>query len=469
MNPLTTKVCVVGISQLGAVASACLAELGYSVVGVETNPQKAEKLNHGDAPRFEPGLSDLMRKNIGHGRLFYSSDLAGAVKDAPFVLLASEVPVKNDDAMVLHELYRAALDICPWLAGDATVIVVSPVPIGTCEHIAAAIHDFHSARKVRVACVPGNIRPGRAIESFLKPAVIVLGADDEATLDRLQQFFAVLPLPKLLVNLRTAEMIRHALHAFLATEVSFSAELADLCEAVGADAVQVAAALRHDERIGPHACIEPGGLGFADPMARRDVRLLRHFGQEFACKARLLDSVWQVNEERKSLVGRKLENIFGHTRGLTLAVLGFDPEAGGGVLCERSPLAVIGELAGHGAAIKAFDPRARLADIPQQPGVELCPDAYSAVEGADALIVLADYPDFLSLDFVRMRSLMRRPVLIDIQNILHYSELTALGFEYRGVGRSNLSRRVPLPAPRTLTRAAAAGVQEGSTENEQPS
>ncbi len=466
MNPVNTKVCVVGIWHLGAVTSACLAELGYSVVGVETNPQKAQKLNEGVAPLYEPGLSELMRKNLGQGRLLYTSDLPGAVKQAQFVLLAFDTPVNDDDEVELYEVLKGALDIRPWLAEDATVIVTSQVPVGTCEHIESAICDFDSRRKVRVGCVPENLRLGKAIDCFLKPAMIVLGADDDATLDRLQQFYSALPAPKLLMNLRTAEMTKHALNAFLATSVSFIGELANLCDEVGADAVQVAAALRHDERIGPHARIEPGGLGFSGATLARDVKVLRHLGEACGCEPLLLDAVWYVNERQKGLVARKLKKLFGDVRGRRLGVLGLTYKAGTSTLRRSVALEVIRELVELGAAVKAFDPKANLAEVPQQAGFELSPDAYSAAKDSDALILLTDWPEFRALDFARIRSLMRRPVLIDTKNTLSSRELVALGFDYVGVGRGQLARRVPIPATRPLARTAVAAAQKGSTSKE---
>ena len=456
MNPVNTKVCVVGIWHLGAVTSACLAELGYSVVGVESNPEKAKKLNEGVAPLFEPGLSELMRKNLGQGRLLYTSDLPAAVKQAQFVFLAFDTPVNDDDEVELLEVYKAALDISEWLAEDATVIVSSQVPVGTCEHIASAIRDFDSRRNVHIGCVPENLRLGKAIECFLKPAMIAIGADDEATLDRLQQFYSVLPAPKLLMNLRTAEMTKHALNAFLATSVSFIGELANLCDEVGADAVQVAAALRHDERIGPHARIEPGGLGFAGATLARDVKVLRHLGETCGCEPLLFDAVWYVNERQKGLVARKLKKIFGDVSGLRLGVLGLTYKAGTSTLRRSVALEVIRDLVGQGAAVKAFDPKADLAELPPLAGLELCPDAYSAANDSDALILLTDWPEFRSLDFVRIRSLMRRPVLIDTKNMLPYSQLVGLGFDYAGVGRGHLAKTVPIPATKALARAAVA-------------
>jgi UDPglucose 6-dehydrogenase len=434
-----TKVCVIGIWHLGSVTAACLANLGYNVIGVDYDKEKIENLNKGAPPLFEPGLSDLIFKDIKAKHLEFTTDLKSALVGANFVVIAFDTKVDDDDQVDLSEIKEATLRLADWLEKETIVIVSSQIPVGTSEVIKSTIKSKKPFLDFDVACVPENLRLGQAIDRFMKPERIVIGADNDSTLDRVEAFFSVIPDPKMKMNLRSAEMTKHALNAFLATSISFGNEIANICDEVGADALKVTEALRLDSRIGPKAMLKPG-LGFAGGTLARDIMVLQKISKECGYEPLLINAVYEVNRKQNKAIALKLNKIYNSLQNLTIGVFGLTYKPGTSTLRRSASLEIINELVAKGAKVKAYDPKADLGEIQGKINFEFCSDPLMAAKGGDALIFITEWPEFKQLDFARIKSLMNKPVIIDAQNMLNADAMSKLGFIYLGVGRTNISQ-----------------------------
>jgi len=431
---MNEKVCVIGIWHLGSVTSGCLADLGYSVMGVDQDSKKVEELNKGVPPLFEPGLPELLTDSIKAKRLSYTTDLSKALKGAHYVLITFDTPVNEQDEVDLSEIFDTASELSRYLENNSVIIVSSQVPVGTCEQIKSTIKENNPSLNFDIAYSPENLRLGKAIECFKVPERIVIGADNNPTLDRVEAFFGVINAPKLRMNLRSAEMTKHALNAFLATSISFANEIANICDEVGADAMKVATALRTEGRIGKGIPLFPG-LGFAGATLARDMKVLKKLGIRHGYETPLVDGVLKVNERQNGVVVRKLEKIYGSIENLTVGVLGLTYKAGTSTLRRSASLEIIKELTDKGATVKAYDPKAASDEIQLHKEFKFCPDAYSVARDSDALVIITEWPEFKELNFDLIRSIMKKPVLIDAKNILDDEQLISKGFLYSGVGR----------------------------------
>ena len=429
------KVCVIGIWHLGSVYSACLADLGYQVVGVDRDTSKVDNLNHGDPPIFEPGLKELIVKNLTSGRLSYTTDLSRALKGSKYILVTFDTPIDDNDEVDLSPVFNTTTEVARNLENESIIIVSSQVPVGTCDQIRALIKQANPALVFDIAYSPENLRLGQAINYFKKPDRIVIGADSSTTLDRIEAFFSVISAPRLRMNLKSAEMTKHAINVFLATSISFANEIANLCDELGADAMKVAEALKSESRIGGGLPLLPG-LSFAGGTLARDLIILKNLGKISGYKTPLIDGVLTVNQRQNGLVLRKLQKVYGSVENLTVGILGLTYKPGTSTLRRSAAIEIITELSANGAKVRACDPKADMAEVRRHQGFELCPDPYSLAKGADALVIVTDWPEFRNLDFDLIKSLMKRPVLIDAKNMLYDMELTGKGFIYSGVGVS---------------------------------
>jgi UDPglucose 6-dehydrogenase len=429
-----TKIGVLGIWHLGSIYSACLADLGYEVVGWDQDTQKVAELNKGKPPLFEPGLAELLIKNARSGNLAYTTDLGYALKEAKYILITFDTPVDARDEVDLSPIFQIIPELAKRLEKDSTLVVSSQVPIGTCEHIKSMIKQQNPALEFDIAYCPENLRLGQAIQCFINPERIVIGADSSSTLDRVEELLTVIDVPKVKMDLRSAEMVKHALNTFLGMSISFSNEIANLCDELGADALKVMAALQSDARIGSRLPLQPG-LGFAGGTLARDLKILHNLGEKLGCETCLVDAILKVNERQNSMVVKKIEKVYGKVRGLRIGVLGLTYKAGTSTLRRSAALEIIQELTGKGASVKAHDPKALLQEVQEHPEFEFCPDPYEVTKDSDALVIITDWPQFRELDFDLIRSNMRKPVLIDAKNMLHKEGLEERGFIYLGVGR----------------------------------
>jgi len=428
------NICVIGLWHQGIVGAACLADLEYNVVACDHDAKNVQRLNSGKAPLYEPGLDELIEKGLKSGRLKFSSDVAGAVKGCPFVLLMFDTPVNESDESDLTEVLSTATEIAPALDNEVVLYVTAQVPVGTCDRIAQAIRDRRPSLKFGIAYSPENLRLGQAIDRFMQPALPVIGADDAATLDRVEQLLEPLRIKWERVGLRTAEMTKHALNSFLATSICFANELGNLCDEVGADGRRIADILRLEPRIGPKAMLYPG-LGFAGGTLARDVQTLRSLGDKSGLETLLLDGAWESNRRQNRLVLRKLKKVFGNLSGIPAAVLGLTYKPDTSTLRRSASLEIIADMAREGMKIAAHDPKADRAELAARKEFRFCEDVYAAVEKARVLVLITAWPEYKALDFERVRKLMAGDVIIDAANMLDAQKLVSLGFKYLDIGR----------------------------------
>ena len=430
------RVCVIGLWHLGLVTSACLADLGRTVIGFDSDPELIEGLCSGRLPLFEPRLEELVAKGIAEERLWFTADPQEALAGARYAIIAHDTTVDERDESDLSQVMAAASLLARHLEDGSTVVISSQVPVGTCERIQATIRHAKPSLDFGIAYVPENLRLGQAIERFMKPDMLVIGSEDPATVSSVNRLFEGIDAPRVVVGIRTAEMTKHALNAYLATCISFANEMANLCDEVGADALDVARALHLDRRLGPLAPLRPG-LGFAGGTLARDLKTLRKLGQRNGRETPLIEGVLRVNEQQNRVVVRKLSRLYGSLEGLTVGVLGLTYKPGTSTLRRSVALEIIGELTALGATVKAHDPQANLEELPDTPGFEFCPDPCAVADGSDALVIVTEWPEFRGLDFAALKKSMRNPVLVDAQNMLDAKEMTQIGFRYLGVGRGS--------------------------------
>ncbi|MFH0907552.1 MAG: nucleotide sugar dehydrogenase [bacterium] len=428
------KVVVIGLWHQGVVGAACLASLGYDVVAADHDAERVATLSKGKAPLFEPGLDDLLEKGLASGLLHFTIDVAGAVKGRRDVMLMFDTPVNEKDESDLSEIFLTAREIAPNLEGDTLLHVTAQVPIGTCDAIATTILNVNPKARFGIGYSPENLRLGQAIDRFLHPPLPVIGADTQATLDRMDQLLAPLDCTWERVTLRTAEMTKHALNGFLAVSITYANELGNLCDEVGADGRRMAEVLRMEPRIGSKAMLFPG-LGFSGGTLARDLQTLRGIGDKHAIETPLLDGVWTANVRQNQLVVRKLKRIFGSLRGLRVTVLGLTYKPDTSTLRRSASIEIIGDLVREGARVVGHDPMADRAEVATHKEFSFNEDVYQAVQGAEALVLITPWAEYRKLDYARMCSSMTRPVLIDTANMLDAATMTAQGFTYQGVGR----------------------------------
>jgi UDPglucose 6-dehydrogenase len=408
------------------------------VIGVDKDEQKIKHLNEGIPPLFEPGLSDLILRNISLKRLRYTANLAMAIKGADFVLITLDTPVDENDEVDLLDILQTIEPIADGLEPHSIVIVSSQVPVGTCDRIKALIREKKPDLDFDVAYVPENLRLGQAISRFMNPEGLVLGADNDRTLNRVDEFFSVLNCPRIRMDLRSAEMTKHALNAFLATSISFINEIANICDEVNADALKIAEALRLDSRIGSKAMLKPG-LGFSGGTLARDIKVLHKLGRETGHETPLITGVIEVNRKQNALIVQKLKRLYGSIQNLTIAVFGLTYKPGTSTLRRSASLEIIHSLVAAGAKIKAYDPKADLNEIKNKT-FDFYTDPMLAAEKCDALIFITEWPEFKDLDFGKLKSLLKKPVIIDAQNMLDSCSLVQMGFTYLGIGRGTSIR-----------------------------
>ncbi len=433
-------VCIIGLWHQGIVGAACLTDLGCRVIAADHDASKVARLSEGHAPIYEPGLDDLIVAGLGSGRLRFDADVAGAVRGCPYVLVTFDTPVNDRDESDLSEVLAAAEEIAPHLEDGVVLYVTAQVPVGTCDQIAEIVRRANPSLRFGIAYSPENLRLGQAIDRFLHPPLPVVGSDDPSTFERLEPLLSLLGVEWVRVGLRTAEMTKHALNAFLATSICFANELGNLCDEVGADGRQIAEVLKMEPRVGPKAMLSPG-LGFAGGTLARDMQTLRGLGDRAGLETPLLDGAWESNGRQNQLVVRKLKKAF-DGRGLSgvrAAVLGLTYKPNTSTLRRSASLEIIGDMAGEGMIVAAHDPKADRDELAERRDFLFAEDVYEAVEGADALVLITPWPEYKSLDFARVRRLMSRPMVIDTANLLDARSMERLGFTYLDIGRGRVA------------------------------
>ncbi|HEY7925794.1 MAG TPA: UDP-glucose/GDP-mannose dehydrogenase family protein [Candidatus Dormibacteraeota bacterium] len=429
-----SRIAVIGTGYVGLTTAACFADLGNEVVGVDIDLDAVATLQRGEVTFFEPGLQEVVTRNLGSGRLRFTSSYEDAVPTAEFVFLAVGTPMGATGEADLTQVREAAAMIAIHLAEPSVVVNKSTVPIGTGD-IVSNIIGTTSATDVNVHVVsnPEFLREGTAIHDFMAPDRVVLGAHDHAAAVRVGELYKALEVPVLITTLYSAEMIKYASNAFLATKVSFINEVARICEKVGADIKVVAEGMGLDHRI----CGEylSAGLGYGGSCLPKDVQALVHISQLIGAHPQLLHAVMDINRSQPLLLIDKLHDAIGTLDQKTIAMLGLSFKPNTDDMREAPSLGLIKSLQRMGAQVRAYDPAAMETAGRRVSGVHMAGDAFEAVEGADALIVVTEWSEFRQLDLERVKGLMRRPVIIDGRNIYDPAEVRAMGFIYHGVGR----------------------------------
>jgi UDPglucose 6-dehydrogenase len=429
---------MIGTGYVGLVSGACFADFGHEVTCVDKDAAKVEALLTGRIPIFEPGLDELVAKNVAAGRLRFTLDLAEAVPNADAVFIAVGTPSRRGDGHAdLSYVYAAAKEMAGHLRPGTVVVTKSTVPVGTGDEVERIVREARPDLDFSVASNPEFLREGAAIEDFKRPDRIVIGVNDEHARAVLQEVYRPLirnESPLLVMARRAAELTKYAANAFLATKISFINEIADLCEAVGADVQDVARGIGMDNRIGPRFLM--AGPGYGGSCFPKDTLALLKTGQDFGAPLRIVESVVLSNDHRKRQMGRKVVHALGgETHGRTVGVLGLTFKANTDDMRDSPSLAIVQALQDAGMKVRAYDPEgmeqaARLLD-----GVTYCDDAYEALEGASAAVIVTEWDAFRALDFARMAELLADKLLVDLRNLYDREEVERQGFRYVAVGR----------------------------------
>ena len=430
------QICVVGVGYVGLVTAACFADLGNRVIALDVDERRVENLKKGIMPIYEPGLEELVRRNYKGGRLSFTTSYPEALKGAEFAFIAVGTPSGVDGAADLQYVQAAATSIAQNMNGPLIIINKSTVPIGTGDWVADIVKRSQPTPiEFSVVSCPEFLREGSAIADFMSPHRNVIGSLDRDAANKVAQLHLPLRAPIVITDLRTAEMIKYASNAFLATKISFINELADLCELVGADVKEVAAGMGYDARIGRYFL--DAGLGWGGSCFPKDVQALAYMAKENGVKPRILNEVLNVNYDRRKEVTRHLEKMLGEgLSGKTVGLLGLAFKENTDDMRDAPSVDIANSLIACGAKVRGYDPVARQTAAPLMPAVEIFDDMYKMADGCDALIVVTPWNEFKQLDLERVKLLLRTPVIFDGRNIYDPARMKELGFIYRAIGRA---------------------------------
>ena len=431
------NICVIGTGYVGLVTGACLAEFGMNLICVDNDRPKIELLQQGRVTIHEPGLEDLVVKNMREGRLSFSTSVEEGVKSSLVIFIAVGTPSNDDGSADLKYVVEVAKEIARYLDGYKVVVVKSTVPVGTCRRLKQMIKDHQAqATPFDIVSNPEFQREGSAIEDFMRPDRVTIGAESEQAIAIMKDIYSALYLietPFVITSLETAEMIKYAANTFLATKVSFINEIANLCERMGADVHPVARAMGLDGRIGKKF-LHPGP-GYGGSCFPKDTRALLRMALEKGYPFKILEAVVRVNDEQRKRMIDKIEEKVGHLKGKTIGILGLSFKPNTNDIRESSSIAIIQGLLAMGAKVKAFDPGAMEEAKAVLPEIEYGKDAYDVAKGVDALVLATEWNQFRRLDLQRIKGLLKSPIFIDLRNVYDPDQMRQLGFTYCGVGR----------------------------------
>jgi UDPglucose 6-dehydrogenase len=431
------RVAMIGTGYVGLVSGACFADFGHDVVCIDKDAGKIDRLLKGEIPIFEPGLDDLVERNVREGRLSFTLDGAEAIKAADAVFIAVGTPTRRGDGHAdLSYVYAAAEEIAGLIDGFTVIVTKSTVPVGTGDEVEAIIRRVRPDAQFAVVSNPEFLREGAAIEDFKRPDRVVVGTDDErakAVMNELYRPLFLNETPIVFTGRRTSELIKYAANAFLAMKITFINEMADLCEAVGADVQQVAKGIGLDKRIGGKFL--NAGPGYGGSCFPKDTLALVRTASDAGAPVRLIEATVAVNDARKkAMAGKVAKAVDGDLKGKTVGVLGLTFKPNTDDMRDAPSLDIIPALQALGATIQAFDPEGHEARQMLK-DVDFKASAYEAVEGADAVVIITEWDQFRALDLDRMKLLMKSPTVIDLRNIYRPEDMRARGFRYTSVGR----------------------------------
>lgn len=443
------KICMIGAGYVGLVSAACFSEFGFDVTCVDNNPERLKQMEEGRSPIYEPGLDDLMARNIAAGRLRFSGDLGPAVKTADIVFLAVGTPMRRGDGHAdLSYVYAAVEELAPHLEGFTVITTKSTVPVGTSREIERRLQALRPDADYAVCSNPEFLREGSAIQDFTHPDRVLVGLDDERAQELMARLYQPLSLrsaPVMFVSRESAELAKYAANAFLALKISFINEVADLCEEVGADVQEVASAIGKDRRIGDKF-LHPGP-GYGGSCFPKDVSAIIRTAREGKSPLSIIEQVQRVNDERKiAMASRIVKAAGGSVRDKKIAVLGVTFKPNTDDMREAPSLVIVPMLQERGASVRAYDPQGRKQAEPLLPGVEWCAGANEALEGADIVVVMTEWNEFRALNLRGARERMAGDLLVDLRNIFSRRAAAAAGLRYLGIGRPALSDQARVAA-----------------------
>lgn len=428
------KICVIGTGYVGLVTGTCFSDMGNQVTCVDIDEERIDQLHNGIMPIYEPGLKQLVEQNVDAGRLDFTTSYKEGLNDVEFTFIAVGTPSSDDGEADLRYVQMAADSIAENLDHPIIIVNKSTVPVGTGDWVTEIILDQNGSQapKFTVVSNPEFLREGSAINDFMNPDRVVLGSMDNDAAEKVAELYEALRAPIMITDLRTAEMIKYASNAFLATRISFINEIANICESLGADVREVAKGMGMDKRIGPSFL--DAGLGWGGSCFPKDVKALTHMATTRGAHPQLLQAVADINQNQRKRAVRKLEKALGTLNEKTIGVLGLSFKPNTDDIRYAPALDIIHMLLKAGAVVQAFDPQAMPASKKEIPALMLCQSPYEAAENADALLLATEWNEFKSLEFKRIKEKMRGNIILDGRNIWDPRDMRKLGFEYFGMG-----------------------------------
>lgn len=428
------QICVIGVGYVGLVTGACFADLGNRVIALDVNEQRIDNLKKGIMPIYEPGLEELVKRNVQAGRLSFTTSYKEALHGTEFAFIAVGTPSGVNGEADLQYVAAAARSVAEAMEAPLIIINKSTVPVGTGDWVADIVKKAQPQPiPFSVVSCPEFLREGSAIGDFMNPHRTVLGSLDREAAEKVAQLHLPLRAPIMITDLRTAEMIKYASNAFLATKISFINEIAAICEALGADVKEVATGMGLDKRIGP--LFLDAGLGWGGSCFPKDVLALAYMADEKGVEPRILNAVSQVNYAQRRLVRKNLEEMLGTVKGKTIGLLGLAFKPNTDDMRDAPSIDIAEELTAAGASVRGYDPVAMETARGILPAVEMFDDPYTLAKGCDALVIVTEWNEFKQLDLARIKDLLQSPVVYDGRNIYDPAVMKSMGFNYRGVGR----------------------------------
>ena len=428
-----TKLCIIGTGYVGLPAAVCFADLGHDVTCVEIDHHKLALLRAGQPPIYEPGLEEVLRRNLHADRVRFTDNYADALRDAEVAFICVGTPMGADGAADLQYIRAAAVSIGKAITKHTVIIDKSTVPVGTGDLVTNLIREHAGDVPFDVVSNPEFLREGSAVNDFFYPDRIVLGATQRAAAEQVAALYAPLDAPIILTDLRTAEMIKYASNAFLATRISFINEIAAICEQLGADVKDVARGMGLDKRIGPHFL--DAGIGYGGSCFPKDVLALHHMAACAGCHPQLLQAVMEINRDARAAFVAKLDTLLGTLENKQIGVLGLAFKPNTDDVREAPALPIIAALVERGATVRAYDPMAMPNAEAVLPDVLYCATPYDVAKRADALLIVTEWNEFKQLDFAKLKHSMRQPIILDGRNLYDPQLMAERGFVYQGVGR----------------------------------